>query len=96
MIKTTTIHYIIIHSQIFKCEALPFMNIEWANIHITQMIGNTGVFIGNNQAGQWYTNTKTNMGFGYLAGKGNVFLKNRHTIYDNDGIDFSAPSSESS
>lgn len=67
------------------------MNIQFADIQVNQMIGNTGIFIGNNQAGNWKSILKTNEGFGRMIGQSNCLLYHHHTVYDNDQIDFSLP-----
>ena len=67
------------------------MNIQFADIKVNQLIGNAGIFIGNNQAGQWKSMLKTNEGFGYILGQGNYLIYHYSTVFDNDGVDFSLP-----
>lgn len=67
------------------------MNIQFADIKVNQLIGNSGIFIGNNQSGQWKSWLKTNEGFGHIAGQGNYLIYHHHTVYDNDMVDFSLP-----
>lgn len=67
------------------------MHIQFSDIRVNQLIGNAGIFIGNNQSGQWKCMLKTNEGFGHVCGQENYLIYHRHTVYDNDLLDFSLP-----
>ncbi len=63
------------------------MHVSLGNINITNVSGNSGVFVGSNLQLYWRSYAKENLGLGTTVGKGNALLFNQNVVYDNDLID---------
>ncbi|AZB42163.1 hypothetical protein CEF21_07595 [Bacillus sp. FJAT-42376] len=63
------------------------LHIQFSNINVSAISGNSGIFTGSNYQYNWTVNKKSNAGFGKMIGYDNLSMQNANIVHDNDVMD---------
>ncbi|KEZ51198.1 hypothetical protein [Metabacillus indicus] len=63
------------------------LSIQFTNINVTSLSGNSGIFTGTNTQYDWTVSMKSNYGFGKIMGANNLAVDTVNIIHDDDFMD---------